>query len=92
MTRSLQIRWTAVVTLMVGVVLAMASGWFDQEALGSLNEAHAHSATAVSSRLFAVGTVFIVLTILEVQHSRTVARLRELEQEITCLRAERSAA
>lgn len=77
---------------MVGVVLAMASGWFDQEALGSLNEAHAHSATAVSSRLFAVGTVFIVLTILEIQHSKTVARLRELENEIALLRGQRSAA
>lgn len=73
-------------TLIVGLVLAVASGWFDHEALDSMSEAHARSATAVSSRLFAVGAVFIVLTLLELQHSKTVARLKELEQEIAMLR------
>ena len=74
------------ITLVVGLVLAVASGWFDQEALGSMSEAHARSATAVSSRLFAVGAVFIVLTLLELQHSKTATRLKELEQEISLLR------
>ena len=74
------------IMLMAGVLLAMLSGWFDQEAIGTMSREHAQSATAVSSRLFAVATVFITLTILELQHSKTVARLRELEQEIATLR------
>lgn len=86
MTRSVQIRWTALITLMIGLVLAVASGWFDREAIGARHEAHAHSAVAVSSRLFAVATVFILLTALEVQHSKTTARLRELEAELAALK------
>ena len=83
---SAPIRWTAIITLTLGLVLAVASGWLDEEAYGSMSEAHARSATAVSSRMFAVGAVFIVLTLLELQHSKTVARLKELEEEIAMLR------
>ena len=86
MTSFINVRWTAIITLALGLVLAVVSGWFDREAIDALNPAHAHSATAMASRLFAVATVFIVLTVLEVQHSRTVSRLKDLEKEIEQLR------
>lgn len=79
-------------TLLIGLILAIASGWFDQQAIGTRHEAHAHSATAVSSRLFAVATVFILLTALELQHAKMASRLRELEQELAALKQGQSLA
>lgn len=80
-------RWTSAGTLAFGLTLAFASGWFDREAVASTSEAVAHSAQAVSGRLFAVASVFVLIAALERQHTKTLHRLRTLEEELAALKA-----
>jgi hypothetical protein len=82
-----QLRWLSPAALALGITLALASGWFDQEAVASTSEALAHSANAVSGRLFAAAAVFILIAILERQHARTLSRLKRLEQELAALKS-----
>lgn len=87
MLRWKQYRWTSAGTLAFGLTLAFASGWFDREAVAATSEAVAHSAQAVSGRLFAVASIFVLIAVLERQHCKTLNRLRSIEEELAALKA-----
>ena len=86
MTSTKQIRWIAIVSLAIGIVLALGSGWFNREARLAPDAALAQRASSAASMLFTLTGIFILISGYEFQRARTVQRLDQLEQEIESLK------
>jgi hypothetical protein len=85
MTSPKHIRWIAIATLAIGIVLAVGSGWFDREARLASDMALAQRASAAASMLFTLTGIFILIGGYEFQRAQTVQRLNRLEHEIESL-------
>ena len=86
MTSPKHIRWIAIATLAIGIVLAVGSGWFDREARLASDMALAQRASAAASMLFTLTGIFILIGGYEFQRARMVQRLNQLEREIELLK------
>ena len=92
MTALKQIRWTALILLFVGILLAYGSGLIEHEAVASNEGEFAHTASAMAAKLFTIAAVLILTWAIEWQRAKTAARLSTLEQELANLRQEVRAA
>ena len=86
MTSFKQIRWTAVVILVVGLVLAFSSGFVESEALAAQEGQFAHTATSMAAKLFTVSAILILIWATEWQRAKMSARLQKLEEEISLIK------
>jgi NADH:ubiquinone oxidoreductase subunit 2 (subunit N) len=86
MTSPKQIRYIAIGTLAIGMVLAVGSGWFNREARLALDPALAQRASSAASMLFTLTGIFILIGGFEFQRARTIQRLNRLEREIESLK------
>jgi hypothetical protein len=86
MTSPRQIRCLAIVTLAIGIVLAVGSAWFNREARLAPDTALAQRASSAASMLFTLTGIFILIGGYELQRARTVQRLNQLEHEIESLK------
>ena len=87
MTSPKQIRGIGIAALVIGVALALGSGWAERQARFAPEAALAQRAEGMASRLFTLATVFILIGGFEFQRARTVQRFSLLEQEIESLRS-----
>ena len=83
MTVLKQIRWSAIVILLVGLGLALSSGLVESEALAAQEGQFAHTATAMSGKLFTVASILILIWATEWQRAKIAARLEKLEGELS---------
>ena len=81
-----QIRWTATVILVVGLVLAFSSGFVESEALAAQEGQFAHTATSMAAKLFTVSAILILIWATEWQRAKMSARLQKLEEELNLLK------
>lgn len=86
MTALKQIRWTAIVILMLGLGLAFGSGLIESEALKAQEGQFAHTATSLAGKLFTVASVLILIWATEWQRAKISARLQKLEEELSLLK------
>ncbi len=86
MTSFKQIRWTATVILVVGLVLAFGSGFVESEALAAQEGQFAHTATSMAGKLFTVSAILILIWATEWQRAKMSARLQKLEEEISLIK------
>jgi hypothetical protein len=86
MTPLKQIRWTAVTMLIIGLGLAVSSGWIEKEAIAATEGHFAHSASVMAGKMFTVASILILLWAMEWQRAKTAARLQHLESELASLK------
>lgn len=86
MTSFKQIRWTATVILVVGLVLAFSSGLVESEALAAQEGHFAHTATSMAAKLFTVSAILILIWATEWQRAKMSARLQKLEEELNVIK------
>ena len=88
-------------TLVLGVLLSLASGWFEIESRLNIKQnvqktgrtervvvydsQDAYLAGSMAERLFALGALFIVVGMIQIQRARSDDRLVRLEQELALL-------
>ncbi|HEX7861145.1 MAG TPA: hypothetical protein VF773_12505 [Verrucomicrobiae bacterium] len=81
-----QMRWTAVLMLLVGLGLAFGSGLIEGEAMRAQEGQFAHTAGALAGKLFTVASVLILIFATEWQRARISARLQKVEEELDSLK------
>ncbi len=87
MTSPKQIRCIAIVTLAIGIVLAVGSIWFNRETHLAPDAALAQRAGSAASMLFTLTGMFILIGGYEFQRAGTVQRLNQLEHEIALIKS-----
>lgn len=86
MTALKQIRWTAIVILVVGLGLAFGAGLVENEALRAQEGQFAHTASSLAGKLFTVASVLILIWATEWQRAKMAARLQKIEDELSLLK------
>jgi fumarate reductase subunit D len=86
MTALKQIRWTAIVILVVGLGLAFGAGLVESEALKAEEGQFAHTAASLAGKLFTVASVLILIWATEWQRAKIAARLQKVEDELNSLK------
>ena len=86
MTALKQIRWTAVVLLLVGLGLALGAGVVESEALKAQEGQFAHTAGSLAGKLFTVASILILIWATEWQRAKISARLQKVEEELSLLK------
>jgi hypothetical protein len=81
-----QMRWAAVLMLLVGIGLAFGSGLIEGEAMRAEEGQFAHTATAMAGKLFTVASVLILIFAMEWQRAKISARLQKVEDELDSLK------
>jgi hypothetical protein len=81
-----QVRNTGVVTLLLGLVFAGISFWFDRESHRAVDARLVMEAAGYSSKLFTLALVLMGFGLFEIYRARTRHRLAELDRQIAELK------
>ena len=81
-----QMRWTAVLMLLIGLGLAFGSGLIEGEAMRAQEGQFAHTAAAMAGKLFTVASVLILIFAMEWQRAKISARLQKVEDELNAIK------